>query len=214
MKGLLAKDVALFMQRKKSFIFIAAWAVVMCFAIDDGGSFVLGWITIIVSMFAVSSITYDEYDNCYPFLMSLPVTPKIYAVEKYVFGFICGIVSWVFGAAIYMIQGLVTKSLGNPAEAILTMLAFIPIFVLFNDISLPIDLKFGTEKGRTYILIFMAAVFGIVFIIGKYLRPDLAQLNLEEITGPVFVGGLFLVSAIATAISVALSIGIMNKKEF
>lgn len=38
-------------------------------------------------MFTATTISYDGFDNCYLFLMTLPVTRKKYVNEKYLFKF-------------------------------------------------------------------------------------------------------------------------------
>ena len=63
-------------------------------------TFAIGFLTFVMSLFSVSSISYDEFDNGNAFLFSLPITRTTYVVEKYCFGLILGLSAWtVFYAA-------------------------------------------------------------------------------------------------------------------
>ena len=73
MKGLLIKDFKLMMMQKNFFAMIVVIAVVMTVFTDDI-AFPLGFLTFVVSMFTLSTISYDEFDNGNAFLFSLPVS--------------------------------------------------------------------------------------------------------------------------------------------
>ena len=211
MKGLLTKDFALFFQRKRTFIFLALWAIVMSFSLD--ASFAAGWLTIISAFFAISSLSYDEYDNCYPFLMSLPVDAKTYALEKYVFGFICGFGAWIFSGVVSLIALAAKGSLTDPGSDIIQMLIFIPVFMMLIDISLPLNMKLGSERGRIAILIIWGVIFAGVFIATKFFRIDL-EFDPSGISVPLLITAIFAATPILTAISILISIKVMKKKEF
>lgn len=89
MKGLLIKDIKL-MKNQKNFFFIMLFvAVAMLFAEFDS-SFVVSYFTMIASMFVLSTISYDEYDNGYAFLFTMPFARKAYVKEKYMFSILMG----------------------------------------------------------------------------------------------------------------------------
>ena len=75
MKGLMIKDAKLLKNQGK---LLAVMLVVVAgiFATDVNAMFIVGYITIIFAMFTATTISYDEFDNCYLFLMTLPVTRK------------------------------------------------------------------------------------------------------------------------------------------
>ena len=89
MKGLLIKDLRLMLQQKRFFLILFFIAIVLNFN-SDGGTFVVAYLTFLCSSFVLSTITYDEYENGYLFLMTLPVSKKTFATEKYVFGLLLG----------------------------------------------------------------------------------------------------------------------------
>lgn len=94
MKGLLIKDIKLIKTRGIFILFVvAAYAVLQLGAGNSEMS--VGLTTLILSIFSITSITYDEYDNGMPFLFTLPITRREYVREKYVFGFALATITWV-----------------------------------------------------------------------------------------------------------------------
>ena len=72
MKGLLIKDYKLMKNQKGYFIVLFLLCVV--FAAREGGeSFCVGFITYVCSLFCISTISYDEFDNGNAFLFTLPL---------------------------------------------------------------------------------------------------------------------------------------------
>lgn len=213
MKGFLVKDLALFKKRKRTFLFLALWAIVMCFITNDG-AFATGWMTIIASFFAISSLSYDEYDNCYPFLMSLPVTGRTYAVEKYVFGFLCGFVAWIYSAVIFFVYTLVNGSADGFFTELAMYTVFIPLFMILLDIGLPLNIKYGVEKGRIAMLILWGVVFACFFLASKLLRVNISLETLDSFDPGMLLLLAFVITAILTLISMMISVRVMNRKEF
>lgn len=212
MKGLMVKDLRLLLQRKSFFalLIIAAAALGMT---DSGTSFLIMYFTIVMSVFVSSTVTYDEYDNCYPFLFTLPVTRKIYAQEKYLFGIVLGLAADIIATCIAV---AVTLARGEQITADIfesTVMA-VPVFLLVNAVSLPLKLKYGVEKSRTG----MMAAGGIVLAAGLFaFKDDGAVLDRIEavisenaVTVSVIVYAAVIVVEI---ISYFAGIRIMEKKE-
>lgn len=217
MKGLLVKDIRLMLQQKKFFIMLVFVAVLLNFSSDS--TFVVGYLTFVGSMFVLSTISYDEYDNCYPFLMTLPVDRKSYAKEKYLFGLILGVSAWMFGLIISLIYQIVTGASIEFLEFFLTVAIYIPILMLLLSIMIPFQLKYGGEKGRLVMLI----VYGGVFLAG-YSLVKLAQgigIDIKEKINALSALNIGLVelvllvtAVVALGISCLISFAIMEKKEF
>ena len=86
MKGLFVKDIELMKQQKQFFILVVVMEVILNLAGSGSVSFATGYFTIVTAIFAITTISYDEFDNGLAFLMTLPVTRKQYVVEKYLLG--------------------------------------------------------------------------------------------------------------------------------
>lgn len=77
MKGLLIKDMKLMKNMRNSIVMILLIAVGMGSYLKDG-SFLIVYLSLIGATFTTSTLSYDEFDNGYSFLFSLPVTRKSY----------------------------------------------------------------------------------------------------------------------------------------
>ena len=212
MKGLLTKDFALLGQRKRVFLFLCAWAVVMCWSMQDS-SFTIGWMTMIAAFFSISSLTYDEYDNCFPFLMSLPISAKLYVREKFLFGFLCGFAAWLFSMLVAVIFAAVQGGGSDSLSELAQLAIFIPVFMLLIDISLPIHLKYGSEHGRIIVLIVWGVAIVGIFIADRLFHTDFSPLA-GAVASPLAIPAAFVLSAALTALSLRLCTRIMQRKEF
>ena len=217
MSGLIEKDFRLMLQRKSTLLFITAIAVLMSFTME--GTFVAGYFTVLGVIFSSSTISYDEYDNGYPFLLTLPIDRKLYVQEKYVFCFLSGLFAWIFACALYLVACLIRGIALNGSEVIVQLCGFLPVIVILTAIMIPFPLKFGAEKGR----IVMALVCGGLFAGGIFLSKGLKQGN--QLIGAVmrFVNSLSeavtvllvaVILIIGLLISYRCSRHIMEKKEF
>lgn len=216
MKGLLIKDARLLLSRKRSFLIVFGCGLLMSFSADP--VFVTGWLVLIGSLFSLSTIAYDEHDNCFPFLMTLPPTRKCYAVEKYVFGLILDGTCWVAAVALGLLVRAAAGAFGLSAAGLFTGDGAGPLFVmlllpvLLLDVSIPLNLKFGSEKGRIYMFVLWGVLFaGAYLLLGRAGSPDIApSALLSGRAVALAAAGL----AALTAGSVIMSIRIMEKKEF
>lgn len=213
MKGLIIKDFALMLQRKRSFILILVAG--LCMNISTDGSYAVFWLTMIGSMLAISTVAYDEFDNCYPFLMSLPISRKEYAIEKYVFGIISGAAGWVLAVIACFVTSLIKGTEINPAQDGISMAAMLLIPVVILAFNLPFTLKYGTEKGRIYMIVIWGVVsVGVMAGINELSpKTDLGFFLMNLNPAVIWIAALISVAVVAI-ISVKISISIMEKKEF
>ncbi len=217
MLGLLEKDFRLIMQRKQSLFIFLCVTIILGFSMD--GSFVVGYMSILGLTLAIGTIGYDEFDNGYPFIMTLPITTKIYVIEKYIFSLISGIVSWSVGMLTFIIIGLIKNNTAGRTDLIVGII-FIAIMIIMMDIMIPIELKFGAEKSRIAILFIMGVVGGFVILVAKK-GIEIAGEQIQSIIETVrkmseFQIGMAvtLIVVLITAISIGLSTGIMKKTDF
>lgn len=218
MKGLLVKDFKLVKLQKNFFFMIIAVAVGLTI-INDDATFMLGFLTFVMSMFTLSTISYDEFDNGNAFLFTLPVSRKSYVVEKYVFSLLLGGGSWVlavlFAVVFSIIQGTVSV-----LEVVMAAVVIFVIMLMVQAAMIPFQLKFGGEKGR----IAMVGAVGILFIIGfvavkiaEGLGIDLLNVgigSLSTVNMGMAVAIAIAVDAVVLLVSMKISISIMDRKEF
>ncbi|MEE0777615.1 MAG: ABC-2 transporter permease [Massilimicrobiota sp.] len=217
MKGLLIKDFKLMLMQKSFFIIIIVVACLISISSQDP-TFMIGFITLILSLFTVSTISYDEFDNGYPFLLTLPFSRKTYVLEKYVYGLILGTGAWIVSV---MICSLMLIVQGKPVTSDMLIGAFVilPMFLVIESLMIPVHLRFGGEKGR-YALIACAGVLVVIgFVVMKIVEIfhiDVLPLILAiDALGPVmFMVILLMIGFLIMLVSLKVSLSIMNKKEF
>lgn len=217
MKGLLIKDFKLMRRQGVFFLLVLAGAILMAM-FSPNSNFIIGYMVFICSQFCISTISYDEYDNGNPFLFSLPITRKGYVLEKYVLGIILGLASLALAGTIVTVASLV-KGSGSLTTIGETCLVALPLLVLFLSVTLPLQLKFGAERG-TVALACAVVALTIIFItavkVAKTLGFEMSYiLNKLPIVGVgICVVGVIAVIAIAMLISYKISLSIVTKKEF
>ena len=222
MKGMLIKDFRILKyQGKTLFLMLLVVAVLMNLITDVGPTFIVGYITIIFSLFTVTTVSYDEFDNCYLFLMTLPVTRKNYVNEKYLFALLSIIFAWCAGIVLGIILMIVQPSGEvDAADWFGTCLGYIFTAWIFVSVMLPLRLKFDAEKARYANLIMIAAVAIAAFLISnalEYVPVKIVGPGKEWFSG-LGTGGILGLFAVVTALVVVISYlcsrHIMAKKEF
>ena len=63
MKGLFVKDIELMKQQKQFFILVVVMGVILNLAGSGSVSFAIGYFTFVTAIFAITTISYDEFDN-------------------------------------------------------------------------------------------------------------------------------------------------------
>lgn len=218
MKGLLIKDIRLMIGQKFYYVVVAMVVMALLFTAEDP-SFVVGYLSILCMMFVVSSCSYDEFDNGYPFLFSLPFSRKEYVREKYVFGFILGGASWLLSMAVLAVYQLTAGGSWHLKEALGTATMTVLVFQVILALLIPLQLKYGSEKGRMVQFMVYGGIFAVIFIGMKVLNG--LNVNIAEVIDGIFMantvvilGMMFVIVAVLVCISVKISEVIMEKKEF
>lgn len=211
MSGLMQKDLCLLFQRSRVLIMLIGIGAIMGFSTD--GSFVIGYLTMTCAILTVGTISYDEFDNGYPFLFTLPITQKTYVMGKFLFCALGGLMGWGISVVVYICCTLIKGSAFSLSD-LSDGLAFIPVLGLMVAVMIPIQLKFGAEKGRIVMVAFACGAWTLVTLLMKNLPDDLQSTvslsNLDNHTVTILLIGLCLFTLV---ISYLISLHIMEKKE-
>lgn len=222
MKGLLIKDIRLMKSQGAVLLAILILAALFLGVVssDVEPFFVVAYVTIFLSIFVASTISYDEYDNGYLFLMTLPVTRKNYVNEKYIFGILISIFAWCVGmaagTALMIAQGAKTGA----GEWIGGNLMYICIAWVFMSIMMPLRLRFDSEKARYANIIMFALIAAVAYGVSKISQyvPENIIRNVSAFFNTLGNNGILaLCAGIAVAallISYICSRHIMAKKDF
>lgn len=223
MKTLLVKDYRILLTQKKSLfliLIIGIFMVLMTKEID----FLVGYIMMLSIMFSAGTVNYDELDGGMAFLMTLPASRKTYAVEKYVLTFLNAVLCGGIIFAMY----LITKGFVNWAysmgEMAAMMLGWIGGVMLAAAAMLPLYMKFSAEKRRIVIWIFVGFIMLISYGMEKITKIMAGEgeingvrelvMKLENMNPVILTGAAVVTLMVCIAISVFISIRIMQKKEF
>lgn len=217
MKGLLVKDIRLLANQKQFFIMIVLISVMLAGTGQDLLS-IISYITMLSAFFTVSTINYDEFNNGFAFLFTMPVSRRGYAMEKYLFALAMGGVAWAVSTMLSGIYLSQTDPAWNGGEWMLAALEIFMILGVIVAVMLPIQLKFGVEKSRAAMVIFALVLMAVLMLASKvkeFVSPELMTKlsSLDVSIMGIFVIGVVIFAA-ALLISMNISIRIMEKKQF
>lgn len=217
MKGLLIKDIKIVMQQKRFFLIMLVFAAFFLIEnAEGGGAMVVGYMTFLMLMLLVGTVSYDEFDNGYAFLFSLPIQRKEYVREKYV---LC-IAGCIITCVVSMLLGMIVGSLRIPEfdllELCFTTVSIGTAAIMAMSLLLPVQLKYGATKSRAVMM--LIAVFIIVCGMllshfGDLITVDVLVLLTYLTISNILVFEL-IVCVLAVMISMWVSVRIMEKKEF
>lgn len=218
MLGLIIKDIRLIKNQGMLMIlvFVGVMGVFMANTMDNPSGFV-AYATVMGTIYAFNTLSYDNYENGYAFLFTLPVSRKLYAAEKYV-------LAMLFSAGACLVSGAAAELIwGVSSEFAIHCCIYLLIWVVLlwvPTIVLPLQLKFGTEKSRIFTILVFGGCGALAYLIagtdGKAVELVAGWLKgLYETLGTVGCMALaILLTAAAFALSMGISMRIMEKKEF
>ena len=219
MKGLWIKDIKLISSQQKNLVLIWLIAAGILIATDQI-SFAITYTSVITLMTAISTISYDSFDNGNAFLFTLPISRKEYTREKYLFSLFWGIATVIGGVLLVVIimAGKGTFSMRSE-EILIVVLLNIPMLLIFQSLALPFLLKYGGEKGRLVLAVMIGAIIFVVIFFSQMFENVgielmdimMNQLYLKNITLWV---STYIISIAIWFLSLKISEGIMQKKEF
>lgn len=225
MKGLLIKDFKLLKYQKSFFGIIIV--VGLLFSVSQNNPYMaIGYGTIMVSIFTLTTFAYDEADNGCAYLFTLPFSRKEYVKGKYIFGFLISLaglaVSIILEVVFCFVKTQILKmSIEFEWMAVgVISLAAITMCVFFLAAAIPVEIKLGVEKGRIGYVLVMAVFFVGYYLIMKVVEKvscrnpqefieKFLNLHLAAIIGILVVTWIIVIS-----ISMLISIRLINKKEY
>lgn len=218
MKALLIKDWKLLAGQKQFFGIVSI--IALGFLITNyNPAFVISYVTIMFTIFTISTLQYDDYENGMSYLLTLPVDRKEYVIEKYLFGIMSSvIISVIMLAASW--AAVQMRGLEADWESMLVaMISAIVIAIGILVFTVPIQLKFGAEKSRIAWMAGIMIAFVIAFVGVRLLKMSGDSLGeifgkLEELSPGTLIGGALGGVLVLTVVSILISIKILEKKEF
>ena len=217
MAGLFEKDIRLILRNKQMVIVVAFMAFMMSFS--GSIDMVLPYMTIFGTILSVSTISVDEVDNGYSFIMTLPVTYKDYVYEKYMFctaGVIAaGLVTMVF----FLIGTGIRGNAVVTSDMLMAAVAVLPLIVIIESFLIPVQLRFGNSKSRIFIMVLIGDVIASVYVMDRVVGDveQKAAALIKSVDGikPLYgIIGVVAATMINLAVSVMCSMRVMSKKQY
>ena len=218
MKGLLIKDFKLLKGQKQ--FFTSVLIVMTVFLMTSNNlSFVISYITVMMGMLTLTTISYDEHENGMGYLFTLPVSRKGYVREKYLFGIMTTLpVLAVVSAIAFLVSGIrhIDFSVEEWGGAIMGSMLIVTMML---SLLIPIELKFGAERSRIAMTLVFGGAFAVVYIVAKaseFLGIDW-KIWLDRLNGldlPVVWGAFAVICGGALAISYLFSLRFLMRREF
>ena len=164
MKGLMIKDLCLLRNQGKSMLLMLAIGLFM--EVQMGTGTIIWFLSFLGAMLASGTVSYDEFDNGFSFLFTLPITRRQYVREKYSFSVL--FVLFCLGVGI-LLSLVFSQFSGRGGAAGLSDLLFMSSVGILTSgfllaTVLPLRLKFGSEQSRIVWILFF--LFVTAFIIG------------------------------------------------
>lgn len=218
MRGLLIKDYHLLTGRRNFFLMVIALGIIFI-GVYENPAFPVGYMTILMTIFSMSTISYDEFENGMAFLMTLPVGRKCYVREKYVFSILCAGITAVLSTILTIVIAAGRSAGIDYKEMVMIGICIIGVAVLIVSVMIPIEIKFGVERGRTAMGIIAGVSCLLAFAVSYFaekLPTDVTAVAEVFTQAKPSILAIFCVLFLIIVVicSYLLSVRFMEKKEF
>lgn len=216
MKGLLLKELSIVKTQGRSAVLIMAIALFMLM-VGNNTTFGVIYANILFVTFGITTLSYDYHDNGYAFLFTLPISRKLYVMEKYVFSMLSIATGTVLSLILMVGVSIIKEDYILTTSEIAFVIGYGVSAIVISSIMLPVNLKFGPEKGRIAMVVLIAIVMSGIFAMAKISGTmDLTCVYLGIKGSPAFIiiGIFSVIVLLILAGSYLISCKIMEKKEF
>lgn len=217
MKGLLIKDLQFMLNQKIFFLFIIILGITLSFT-TNSVNFLIGYTIFFLCFFTLNTITYDETDNGFAFLFTLPISRKSYVLEKYIYGIILTGFAGVIATTIGILINPFFQQ-GTSKDILITGIVCFTLGCFFLLLNIPIHLRFRGEKAQLVLTIIGITFFAFIvycgsigFFYNETFLNIVAMINSWSIVLRAAI--VFVIFAASFIVSYFISVRILNKKEF
>lgn len=217
MKGLLIKDLKLLKSQR---LFITLITVICgYFIITEKMQFAMTYAAIIFSMLVISTVNYDDEKNGMSYILTFPISRKIYVLEKYVLGMLFMAAVLAAESVLMMAAAAVNAASYASYDWFSAIFSFLLSSSFILSATLPFQIKYGAEKGRMVLV----TVFICMGIAAYSLRQVFKALNIDVMAvmekvsdaGALEVAaGTIALSVGMMAVSYLLSAAAIKRKQF
>lgn len=137
MIGLLVKDFRLLKNQAKFFIMVFAIGAFLMVGNSDP-FYVVWYVTFVCAFSAMNVIAYDEMENGFSFLFTLPISKKEYVIEKYIFSVLFMGISTIASFILLMGYLLKENKLESTGKYLFQTIGFVLVLLFFLSIILAV----------------------------------------------------------------------------
>ena len=186
MTGLVKKDFYLSLSMLKSYVLVAAGFAVLTLTGIYDISFFVTYLSVMCIMIPVNLFAYDEQARWDKYAASLPSGRTGMVKARYIFTILICLGSLAFALLLQLIVALFTGARGQErTDLLLSGLLPTAYGCFMNAVLLPLLFKFGSQKGRIYLLLALGVGVGVIF--GGLTGLKEMGISLSELTLPLFV---------------------------
>lgn len=194
MKGLLLKDFLVLAKQMKLFLILI---LIMSIA---GGVSIASIVILLGAMLPMTAMAYDEQSKWNDLAVMMPYSKKNIVLCKYALGYLC-----MAGASILFVVAQVVISAIQPKD--LTTNLYMILFailcgLLLIAINIPISFKYGVQKGRIVLIVFI----GISAAAGSILKDVIPEIPTNMIS--MLPAMTILAALVLNVVSVLISLRI------
>ena len=165
MKGLFMKDLGLVKGQKQFFGIILIMMMIFMTAYTNF-AFIMAYITIMIGVLTLNTISYDEFENGMGYLFTLPVSRKEYVAEKYLFSIVTTLPGLAAVSVFSFVFSRIREIEFSVGEWALSVVISFLLVTVVLAVIIPLQLKFGADKSRVALMIvwgggIMAVYLGI-----------------------------------------------------
>lgn len=213
MAGLLVKDMRLILRNKPYVVLFIVLTVMLGFSQE--GTFILGYFPYAMMILIINTIGYDEMDNGYQFLMTLPINAKTYVREKYILSLAGAVFSWLIAAILYFASRALHGTSIEIQSEVPLIAAFLLVIVLMGDLMIPLELKFGIENSRAVVAGLCGVLGVVIFTFAKFTGDNgIVPAFSYSMSGGMLACLAVCLTVLLTVLSYVISVRVMEKKEF
>lgn len=208
MVGLILKDLMTIQRQMKAQAFVLLFLLMMAIFMQQS-SMLLAVVVFIVTIQAITALSYDEQSNWDKYANTLPISKGDIVLSKYILSVVLMIIGLVTALPLLFFINFFTNN-EITSEFFLTFNLIVTLALCLLAVLLPIYIQFGSIKGRI-VLITLCFIPGFLMGMFNEYIPDMTHTFLylkQFIYVAPFVGLILL------CLSSLVSTAIYKRKEF
>ena len=208
MIGLVYKDLMVMKKTLGLYMIIFAVYGYMSIAYDQGG-LLIAMVLILSSMVPISTLAYDERSKWDRIANTTPLSRKEIVVAKYLLAITLTVFSVIVCFVIYLFDKRIPIT-----ENMIMCFSLVIVGMIYQALLLPVNIKFGAEKGRNIMLAIMMAPVLLITRVAKTGIVDFATIELFLTNNEHLIPYIMVAfTAVLYTTSIMLSVKIYENKD-